>query len=36
MECISLIGIAVGKEKFLADAKEIMDLMIKAQSTFFQ
>ena len=26
MECISLIGVAVGKEKFAADAKEVMGL----------
>ena len=24
MECISLIGVAVGKEKFAADAKEVL------------
>jgi hypothetical protein len=29
MECISLIGVAVGKEKFYQDAKEIMDILIK-------
>jgi len=33
MECISLIGVAVGKEKFYQDAKEICDLMLKTQST---
>ena len=27
MECISLIGVAVGKEKFAADAKEVMDCL---------
>ena len=26
MECIDLIGVAVGKEKFAADAKEVMGL----------
>ena len=31
MECISLIGVAVGKEAFCGDAKEVMDLMIAAQ-----
>eukprot|EP00286_Rhodomonas_abbreviata_P029484 CAMPEP_0181305524 /NCGR_PEP_ID=MMETSP1101-20121128/9780_1 /TAXON_ID=46948 /ORGANISM="Rhodomonas abbreviata, Strain Caron Lab Isolate" /LENGTH=1099 /DNA_ID=CAMNT_0023411455 /DNA_START=102 /DNA_END=3401 /DNA_ORIENTATION=- len=32
MECISLIGIAVGREVFLADAKEIMDQFQATQS----
>ena len=31
MECISLIGVAVGKEKFAADAKEVMDCPIQTQ-----
>ena len=31
MECISLIGVAVGKETFGADAKEVMDLIIASQ-----
>jgi len=31
MECISLIGVAVGPEKFGADAKEVMDLIIASQ-----
>ena len=26
MECVSLIGVAVGKERFGADAKEVMEL----------
>ena len=31
MECISLIGVAVGKEAFGADAKEVMDLLLASQ-----
>lgn len=31
MECISLIGVAVGKEVFAQDAKEVMDLIIATQ-----
>lgn len=33
MECISLIGIAVGKETFGQDAKEVMDMMMALQGT---
>jgi len=33
MECASLIGIAVGKERFFKDAKDIMDLMMKTQTS---
>ncbi|XP_035214122.1 importin-5-like [Stegodyphus dumicola] len=32
IECVSLIGLAVGKEKFLADASEVMDLLLKTQT----
>ena len=32
LECITLIGMAVGKEKFGEDAKEVMKLMVDAQS----
>ncbi|XP_054709669.1 importin-5-like [Uloborus diversus] len=32
IECVSLIGLAVGKEKFLSDASEIMDLLLKVQT----
>jgi len=32
IECISLIGLAVGAEKFLPDASEVMDLLLKTQS----
>jgi len=34
MECISLIGMAVGKEKFFGDAKEVMDFMVQAQCMY--
>lgn len=33
MECVSLIGIAVGRDVFAADAKEIMDMMMHLQTT---
>jgi len=33
MECISLIGVAVGKEVFLEDAKQIMALMQATQGS---
>ncbi|XP_017777748.1 PREDICTED: importin-5 [Nicrophorus vespilloides] len=29
IECVSLIGLAVGTEKFLPDASEVMDLLLK-------
>ncbi|KAF8785478.1 Importin-5 like protein [Argiope bruennichi] len=32
IECVSLIGLAVGKEKFLSDASEVMDLLLKTQT----
>ena len=31
IECVSLIGVAVGKEKFGADARQIMELLINTQ-----
>jgi hypothetical protein len=31
IECISLIGLAVGKDKFMADAGEVMELLLKTQ-----
>jgi len=34
MECISLIGSAVGPEKFFNDAKETMDILVKIQDEF--
>jgi len=33
MECISLIGIAVGKEKFVNDAREVMEHMMRTQTS---
>lgn len=33
LECISLIGIAVGKETFGADAREVMKIMAEMQNT---
>ncbi|KAI6650329.1 Importin-5-like [Oopsacas minuta] len=32
IECISLVGLAVGKEKFMQDASEIMAILLKAQT----
>lgn len=32
VECISLIGLAVGKEKFGPDAGEVMELLVKTQA----
>lgn len=29
IECVSLIGLAVGPEKFLNDASEVMDMLLK-------
>lgn len=29
IECVSLIGLAVGPEKFMSDASEVMDLLLK-------
>lgn len=34
IECISLIGLAVGKEKFVPDAGEVMELLLKSQAEF--
>ena len=31
IECISLIGLAVGSEKFMADASEVMEMLLKTQ-----
>ncbi|XP_049800660.1 importin-5 [Schistocerca nitens] len=33
IECVSLIGLAVGPEKFMRDASEVMDLLLKTQTT---
>ncbi|OWF47177.1 importin-5-like [Mizuhopecten yessoensis] len=32
IECISLIGLAVGKDKFLQDCSEVMQLLLKSQT----
>ncbi|KAG7160960.1 Importin-5-like 1 [Homarus americanus] len=32
IECVSLIGLAVGADKFLTDAGKMMDLLLKAQT----
>ena len=32
IECISLIGLAVGTEKFSADANEVMEMLLKTQT----
>ncbi len=31
IECISLIGLAVGGEKFMPDASEVMEMLLKTQ-----
>jgi len=33
IECVSLIGLAVGPEKFVRDASEVMDMLLKTHST---
>jgi hypothetical protein len=33
MECISLMGIAVGKERFVNDAKHVMELLLRVSKT---
>ncbi|KAL2320474.1 hypothetical protein Fmac_029443 [Flemingia macrophylla] len=33
MECISLVGMAVGKEKFRDDAKQVMDVLMSLQQS---
>lgn len=32
IECVSLIGLAVGADKFMGDASKMMDLLLKAQT----
>ena len=32
IECISLIGLAVGKEKFMQDCNQVMQLLLKTQT----
>ena len=36
VECISLVGMAVGKERFAADAKEVMDMLMQLQAGGFE
>jgi hypothetical protein len=36
VECISLVGMAVGKEQFAADAKEVMDMLMHLQAGGFE
>mmetsp|Transcript_8735 Transcript_8735/g.11822 ORF Transcript_8735/g.11822 Transcript_8735/m.11822 type:complete len:1130 (+) Transcript_8735:104-3493(+) len=33
LECLSLVGMAVGKERFRADARQVMDLLVQLQSS---
>ncbi|EFH68149.1 hypothetical protein ARALYDRAFT_314839 [Arabidopsis lyrata subsp. lyrata] len=33
MECISLVGMAVGKEKFMDDAKQVMEVLMSLQGS---
>lgn len=32
IECISLIGLAVGKDKFMQDCNDVMQLLLKTQT----
>jgi hypothetical protein len=34
IECISLIGLAVGKEKFLGDCQDVMETLLRTQTNF--
>jgi hypothetical protein len=34
IECISLIGLAVGKEKFLQDCQDVMETLLRTQTNF--
>ena len=36
MECISLVGMAVGKERFAKDAREVMDMLMQLQAGGFE
>ena len=36
VECISLVGMAVGKERFAPDAKEVMDMLMQLQAGGFE
>ena len=35
IECISLVGLAVGKEKFMEDASEIMAILLKVEPELY-
>lgn len=32
IECVSLIGLAVGSEKFMSDASEVMDMLLSTHA----
>jgi importin-5 len=34
IECVSLIGLAVGKEKFQADCQDVMETLLRSQANF--
>ncbi len=34
IECISLIGLAVGKDKFLTDCQDVMETLLRTQTNF--
>jgi hypothetical protein len=34
IECISLIGLAVGKDKFLVDCQDVMETLLRTQTNF--
>lgn len=36
IECISLIGLAVGKDKFLIDCQDVMETLLRTQTNFEQ
>ena len=36
VECISLVGMAVGRARFAADAREVMDMLMRLQSGGFE
>lgn len=36
IECISLIGLAVGKDKFLSDCQDVMETLLRTQTNFEQ
>lgn len=32
IECVSLIGLAVGRDKFLGDANDVMEMLLKSHT----